>query len=328
VKTVKFDDKREEHLANITLTKSRIKLDQPILFLCGGQVDITLPAPVSVRGALVAHLHAVGCELAEHITLAEDFKDWIHDSVYKDLLIFESDIAHISSLIVIILESAGALTELGLFVRNKSLRNKILVFISDHHYKENSFIKLGPLRHLEDIKDSSVCAYPWEIREDNKLDTNGSIKSTIKFIREDILSTVAKQDKSEAFDIENEGHLSFVIYELILTFRALKLAEIEQYLTKIGISIKRDKLKRLLFLLSKFNLASIETRGHEKFYFALSEVEKVNFGGKFDKTNAKLSAMQYYGTTDTESKRLSVIQSVYKPKASTNAIEQPDSGAA
>lgn len=308
-----FDDKREEYLAQITLETSRIVLSQPILFLCGGKVDALLTEPESVRGALVEHLNRTGCDLAESITLAEDFKDWIHDSIYRDLLVFESDIAHISSLIIIILESAGALTELGLFVRNKALKNKILVFVNEKHYEENSFIKLGPLRHLQDIKDSSVCAYPWEkIASTEKVDLKGSLEVTLKEMRKDIQKIVSDQDKSEQFNKDNEGHVSFVIYEIIKIFRALKLTEIESFLEKLGLTVPREKLKRLMFLLTKFKLVGKMKRGHVEYYYVAIDTIKVDFSGKFEPIKAKLAAMQFYITNDSESKRLQVIKAVYQ----------------
>tara|TARA_R100001244_G_scaffold64627_3_gene53459 strand:+ start:2549 stop:3511 length:963 start_codon:yes stop_codon:yes gene_type:complete len=308
---VKFDDKRIESLAHVTLKNSRIVLTQPILFLCGGQIDIKSVEPLSVRGALVDHLHSVGCDLAQGITLAEEFADWIHDSNYRDLLVFESDIAHISSLIVIILESAGALTELGLFVKNKALRNKILVFVRQDHYEQNSFVRLGPLRHLEDIKETSVCAYPWD--QDN---IKKSLAPSLQEMREDILGAVANQDKSEIFNEENDGHISFVIYEVIKTFRALKLLEIESYLAILKLEISREKLRRLLFLLGKFNLVGCSKRGHVYYYYAATEILKVEFAGKFDQTTAKIAAMQFYINNDGESKRVNVIQAAYKQSVS------------
>lgn len=186
--TLRFDDKRVESLAQVSLENSRVILANPILFLCGGQVNVTSAEPLSVRGALVEYLHSARCDLVEGITLAEDFKDWIHGSIYKDLLAFESDIAHISSLIVIILESAGALAELGVFVKNRALRNKIIVFVSQEHYEEDSFIKLGPLRYLQGIKESSVCAYPWD-----QSDLKKSLSSSLQEMREDILHALSSQ---------------------------------------------------------------------------------------------------------------------------------------
>lgn len=304
--TLRFDDKRVESLAQVSLENSRVILANPILFLCGGQVNVTSAEPLSVRGALVEYLHSARCDLVEGITLAEDFKDWIHGSIYKDLLAFESDIAHISSLIVIILESAGALAELGVFVKNRALRNKIIVFVSQEHYEEDSFIKLGPLRYLQGIKESSVCAYPWD-----QSDLKKSLSSSLQEMREDILHALSSQGGTEAFNRENEGHISFVVYEIIKTFRALKLSEIESYLAAIMLEVSREKLKRLIFLLEKFKLVSSSKRGHIDYYFALSDMVKIEFAGKFDQVGAKLAAQQFYATNESELKRMHVIKGAY-----------------
>lgn len=304
---MKVDDQRKAHLAQISLEKSRVDLSSPIIFLCGGLVDIKEVESTSIRDAFLTYVSKVGCDTADQITLAENFKDWIHDSVYKDLLDFENDIAHISSVIVIILESPGALAELGLFVRNHSLNKKLIIFVNDEHYNAESFISLGPLRYLEAIEKRNVCAYPWDLTNIDE-----SLKESLPEMHEDLLSTMSDLDNSEAFDIKNDGHISFVIYEFIRLFKALKLSEIELYSKEIGIPLKRDKVKRLLFLLQKFELISVGKRGNDEYYFPIKDVDKIHFGGHFDKNKVKVSTMQYYAVNDSESRRFNFIKRLIK----------------
>lgn len=304
---MKFDDKRKAHLAQISLEKSRVDLSSPIIFLCGGLVDLKEIESTSIRSAFLSYVSKVGCETADQITLAENFKDWIHDSVYKDLLDFENDIAHISSVIVIILESPGALAELGLFVRNHSLNKKLIIFVNDEHYNAESFISLGPLRYLKTIEERNVCAYPWDLSNIDE-----SLKESLPEMHEDLLSTMKELDNSEAFDIKNDGHVSFVLYEFIRLFKALKLSEIELYSKEIGIDLKRDKVKRLLFLLKKFELISIGKRGNDEYYYPIKDIDKIHFGGHFDKNNVKISAMQYYALNASESRRFNFIKNIVK----------------
>jgi len=304
---LKFDDKRKDHLAQISLEKSRVDLSSPIIFLCGGLVNVKEVESTSIRDAFLSYVSAKGCKTADQITLAENFKDWIHDSVYKDLLDFENDIAHISSLIVIILESPGALAELGLFVRNHSLNKKLIIFVNDEHYNADSFISLGPLRYLEAIEKRNVCAYPWDL---NNIDE--SLQESLPEMHDDLLSTMSCLDNTEVFDIDNEGHISFVLYEFIRLFKALKLSEIESYSKEIGIDLKRDKVRRLLFLLQKFELISVGKRGHDEYYFPIKDIDKINFGGHFDKNKVKVSTMQYYMLNDKESRRFNFIKGLMK----------------
>jgi len=289
------------------LERTRVSLGSPIVFLCGGLVDIKEASSQSVRHALVSYLHSVECEITNNLTLAEEFKDWLHDSTYKDLLAFEGDIAHLSSMIVIVLESPGSLTELGLFVRNKFLNKKLVIFINEEHDNEDSFISLGPVRHLRSINPSSVFVYPW-----NRSDIDQSLKPSLPEMRQDLLGFLNNLNKSEAFDSNNEGHLSFLIYEIIRIYTPLKISEIDEFLRELKIILRKEKLKRLIFLLSKFDLIKSKRRGHDTYYLTLSEEERLKFGGHFDKAKAKISARQYYALSNEESKRSYILSEVSK----------------
>ncbi len=56
---------------------------------------------------------------------------------------FEDDIANISTLVVICLESAGSLVELGLFVNRKSLAQKLHV--------------VAPFEEIEEMNEKYSC---------------------------------------------------------------------------------------------------------------------------------------------------------------------------
>ncbi len=49
------------------------------------------------------------------VRIAEHYKDWSHDSIYRDLVSFERHVAELSSVIVLVLESPGSIADLGLF---------------------------------------------------------------------------------------------------------------------------------------------------------------------------------------------------------------------
>ena len=273
-------------------------------------MDVKEPSPVSVRGALVERIHSASSSLASAVTLAEDIKDWLHDAIYKDLLVFETDIAQISSLVVIVLESAGALTELGLFVRNKHLKNKVLEFISEHHYQKDSFVTMGPLRYLERSNSACISSYPWS-KSGKYMDMSGEFKGTLDSMISDVENLLADQDKSVAFDEGNEGHVSFFIFELLLTFRALKFGEIIDYLSCVGLPSSKELVKRLLFLLKKFGLVGEKRRGNVDYYFATSMDSRVQLGGKVDIAAATISSMRFYISSELEKKRVDIISSVY-----------------
>ncbi len=296
------EDKRIEHLENINLDSSRVDLSSPIVFLCGGEVDIRNPLEISVRGGVLGLLSSQRPNWS--LILAEHFKDWVADSVYHDLVSFEDDLAAISSLVVLILESPGALTELGLFARHTYLSKKLHVIVNDHHYSQSSFIRLGPLRYLERHNSKSVCAYPWDDK------SPPSLTAILPEICHDITECLSNLDKTEAFSAENNGHVAFLVFEIIKLYRALKFSEIESCLSALKISINRDNLRRTLFLLDKISLVGSIKRGHQDYYWARSDVGKINLA-KLDYTKAKMAAMQFYALNSSEKQRLEVIKKVY-----------------
>ncbi len=307
-------DRRFELVQKIQLSKTKAILQPPIVFLCGGIVDIKQPEVLSVREALLEHMARAHPELEEQTTLAENYKDWLHDGVYADLLEFEDDIAHIASLIIVILESAGSIAELGAFAVNPHLNEKLLVVICEEHYEQDSFIKLGPLRRLDSLREGSVVSYPWNVNSPDP-----SIMPSLEHITDDINCFISDVKGSEGFNDSNPGHLAFLIYELVLNFKALKFGEIESYVKSLLPETSRDKIKKKLFLLQKFNFIFFKRRGGQEFYLPAKYEQRLKIAG-FDKTTAVMSSMQYYVSNPKERRRLTLITDLAsKPKKEGDA---------
>ena len=303
-----YKNKIDRLLSKIVLSTARINLTSPIIFLCGGKIDIAssyASASTSVRNSIYEYVLEHNPDRHAQIVLAEHFVDWINDATYKNLMEFEDDIAHISSLIIIILESPGALTELGIFVKDSKLEKKILVLLTEEHNEQDSFISLGPLRHLKHINDISVCPYPWD-----RHNVNTSIEKHLPDINSDIEKSLQKSitDSSESFSSENNGHIAFLIYELIKLFGALKLDEISEYLNKLKIDINTGKTKRLLFVLGKIEMIASKQRGSATYYYTKTSQNRITFGSRFDKNSSHIEIKGYYALNGNEKTRLDIIQ--------------------
>lgn len=61
----------------------------------------------------------------------------------------ESDLAALSDLIIIIVESPGTYAELGAFSHVSELRRKLLPIVDRHYRGANSFINTGPIRWID-----------------------------------------------------------------------------------------------------------------------------------------------------------------------------------
>jgi hypothetical protein len=239
------------------------------------------------------------------LVIPEDFKDWLHDSVYPDLLSFESDLAQTSSLIIIALESPGSIAELGSFSVNNALKDKIIIIISEHHYTKSSFIVLGPLRQLPEV---NIYSYPYDHKT-----IGTSLNDYLDDIVENIHKNLQAIDKSEKLDSENNGHIALVVYDLLLMFKALKLGEILDYLKLL--SCERNKIitKRLLFLLSKLMLVEKKRIGNVDYFVPLKAEQRINFSSKdksklFDRSSTIIGTAQYYASSTEEKMRRRAIE--------------------
>lgn len=301
---LEVSDPREDYLSLISIEKSRVYLSPPIIFLFGGKIDHLPHPPKSVRCVLYNHILTKYPTLSNSLVIPEDFKDWLYDSVYPDLLTFESDLAETSSLVIIALESPGSIAELGSFSMNGGLRKKIIIIISEYHHKQSSFITLGPLRLLP---EENIFSYPYN---------HIVIADSFDYYLDDLVDNINRYlngiSKTENFNVKNNGHIALAMYELILMFKALKLNEIKDYLKIISISISTIVTKRLLFLLEKLSLITKNRLGNIDYYIPLKNSQRIKFSSKgpkklFDRNTALLGVSQYYTSSRKEEMRKRVI---------------------
>ncbi|WP_429233440.1 retron St85 family effector protein [Aeromonas salmonicida] len=266
----------------------------PIIFICGGSM---IKIGSSLREAIFRYFASnENSNIHDHLLAAENFKDYFKNGAYRDLMDFEDDIASISTLIIICLESAGSLVELGLFCNKPELKNRLLVFVPAEEVEAkpeedieaySSFIYLGPLQSLKHANDSAVMIYPWPSPNSLKYEH-------IDLIAQDIENKLETVRKVDSFSEVNSGHLAFLIHDIIKLCEPIKLSEIELVLISLIIDCPVRKLTRLLYLLEKTNfIAPYEYSGSTYYYVKNEKLSKIKYGksksGKiFDFPNAKM----------------------------------------
>lgn len=250
------------------------------LFLCGGPYggrndDEPLSAiPRSVREAAINSIYSdrLDKKLEFSIILAEDFKDYFKENAYPDLLAFEDDIAKLSTLIVIFLESAGSYVEFGLFCHKEDITKKLLTIVPTEEVdKEDSFIFLGPLSYLKRLDPLSVSSYPFSKY------TEKDYKEA-KFIANDIVNRLASQHRTESFKYNNSGHVALLIFEIISLCYPIKLEEIEFSLAAMEIDLNRSYVLRLIYLLQKMMMVGHHNYSNVKYYYPLEDSRRIRFG--------------------------------------------------
>ena len=122
----------------------------PIVLLCGGRVP-SLNSESSVESensiSLRDSIYVTSPPPNDfEIFYPEEITDWQIDGIFSNLIDFEKSLAGITSLVVIILESAGSIAELGAFSQLPELKNKLIVVVREEYVSgknSNSFINLG-----------------------------------------------------------------------------------------------------------------------------------------------------------------------------------------
>ncbi|EEW59873.1 putative inner membrane protein [Ruegeria sp. TrichCH4B] len=230
---------------------------------------------------------------ADGFVLAENFQDW--ERGYRSLSDFENDIAFISSLVVVILESEGALTEFGLFFANLRLREKLVVVLHNEFHKSESFIKFGLLNPMEHNDQKSVRVYEIDHRKINDVE-----EGEVKDILDDVLEYCDEKDKTEHFNFTDRGHKIFLVFQIIDLFLALTKSEISSHLDGLNVSLSKNELESALYILRKFNLIGMEKKSSQYFYYVptgLTDRIDLRFSKRdrrYDSSTIKIEVAEYY----------------------------------
>ncbi len=270
VKTIFMVDPRDEFFQKLCFKSLRVnKSTSPVVLLLGGKFpDPYTSSPYSsLRHALYE------CSSSSDIEFfrPEDITSWLEDSRFENLLQFEVELSGVCSNVVLIIESAGSIAELGAFSQNPTILKKLLI-IKPATENPISFIQLGILRHIEAEfreEEKKVLSVPW------RTSSPSEIKSEfVEHVLAEITVETRNIKDSEVLDCDNTSHVTTVVRELIRLFCALKLSEIISYLDMFQIFITKDDLKRKLYILEKFKLIKVVEYFRDVYY--LSTEEKYN----------------------------------------------------
>lgn len=124
------------------------------IFLCGAGVD----SDKSVRKEIDEYLRDWRFYIFRYdVVYPEDlFDELLFGEKHVDLLTLENILADSVDAIVLVIESYGAVAELGAFASNALLRKKLVCVVDGKHKKAKSFIKFGPLRLIKDSGEGEI----------------------------------------------------------------------------------------------------------------------------------------------------------------------------
>lgn len=258
-------DPRLNLLNSLDFSACRVEFsDKPIVLLCGGPVKFKL-TPESPEPPVLSLRHAItNLHPSYEIFRPEEVENWQSDGIFKDLMSFESELAAICSLVVIILESEGAIAELGAFSQLPDLSEKIVAVCPEKFRHATSFINFGILRFIAAKKSTNVKSYPWAPDHPSFVISPELVEDVVS----DIQGELDQLAKSQLLRVNHHSHVMVLICELLRFFTALKEHEILEYLIVFGVNVDPDALKGKLFLLCEFEL--IKMQGYSDAHFYLS----------------------------------------------------------
>lgn len=304
-------------------TRFKVNQSQHRIFICGGPVDVTKPIPPSFRNRFISYAASKNSHIEESIILAESFKDYFKENAYSDLLVFEDEIANLSSLILIFLESPGSLVELGMFCSRPQFYRKLLIVAPQEKTEsEDSFIYLGPLEHISRKESSSVMIYPWPRDDVEKYDVSHLDDLLLGVV--DKLGMISKEVK---FNSENSGHIALLIHEIIRVSYPIIVSEIELAMLALGINVSQADINRHLYLLIKLGYVKSQHYSSYKYYYSSTPSYKsINYGkdrhGRVVESNSiELRINQSYTTDrdDSSRKRIAAKKLIIQKMESDNA---------
>ncbi|MEA3327076.1 MAG: retron St85 family effector protein [Chloroflexota bacterium] len=241
------------------------------VFLCGAARDNKDSTRAKLEEALLMTLYY---RYKYQLAYPEDlFTDLLLGHGRHDLISLENILADSVDAIVIIVESWGAVAELGMFSSNDKLRKKIVCIIDKKYKKSKSFIKLGPVRLMKDKKEGVVL---YEDFEDFK-----GIEPPIKKIHQAI-NTVSKESEKVSGVINALQAHVFVLMCIFLLEPVKKEMIID--LVKYSVKIKHDIAEvlsstALSMLISKREI-KLEPDGYRLTKFGLNEFKSISRIGK------------------------------------------------
>ena len=270
--------------------KTRFRYPSRPIFLCGGVIRTDEGATCPSLRDYLYRVRKIEGKLPSKIVLAELANQLFVETDYKSLIRFEEDIALLSGLVVLVAEGPGSLAELGSFEANRTIRRTLRVLIQDIYESDQSFIRNGPVRQLEEDNDTSVAYYPWRTNSAGSL-----IKSSIK----DEVTSICNYINDEYSRVPLSQRLSgahakkrflFCLYWITHLCGGALRSTIYEIFRSIFPSAKDSDIRNGLFCLQLLGWIGRVHYGPREYIFALHDDDPFVYRFKASVTNTNATA--------------------------------------
>ena len=269
-----------------SLDASRCRIINPprIIFLCGGKASFNYvraenrPDFESARDYLVQYLWDHHNPLARRTKLAEQLtENWGDRGLFDDLLALEEQIAWLADAIVVIVESPGAVAELGAFIALPHLIDRTVPVLNSKYYDKSSFITEGIIRRWEMKTGEEALYFHWNDEDLNRPETLKDLEDASRELSSLLLTRQAAAPKSKRFDSTDRGHVMLLIAQLIKLNGLMEPPDLVESLKRFSTDIDSTGLSQMLLVLTRLGIIERSKRGNYEYYTRKGQDELIHF---------------------------------------------------
>lgn len=283
-----------ELLKLVDFDRSEIRRENRTVFLCGGRLDPAAISLPSVREAFLRHLPDRENLNGASIILAERATEALPGSNFTNLLDMEEYISAIVDGVILMVESAGSICELGAFVKTPEIRSKLVVLISNKHNNISSFIKLGALNYFDEASDgdAEISPFHWDFVDNEVSIQNYVLKDIVTELTES-LDRVRPRGKFVSKSLGDRIYLTLTICHIL---RGAKLAEIKECYVNIELEEFESEIVKHLSVLEICKHIMPVSHGKKiKYFVPLIEQIPMKFAFKSDAKDRDRDTLRWIG---------------------------------
>jgi hypothetical protein len=219
----------ERIVSSLSPDHYRFRRISPVVFICGGLNS-------KPRDTLRNYLRKQKKDF--QIFYAERVWELISSNPGLGALKMEADLAALSDLVVIIVESPGTFAELGAFSHVEPLRKKLLPIVDLKYKGATSFINTGPIRWIDEESDFRPTIWT---NQNQILECADELERRI--------NTIPKPKSAKVSDLaKSRKHLLFFLCDLVAVIAPTTVEVLGHFMEKIAPSVPIAELEITLLV--------------------------------------------------------------------------------
>jgi hypothetical protein len=150
---------------------------------------------------------------------------------------------------------------------NAAIAPRLKIIVQDKYYSDESFIRNGPIRHMEESWEDSVSSYPWSVSSGDNTIKKSSAAPHVSSTRQELIDRLAKVAAKEALDVTNKRHVMILIFWIVQRLRGAILKEIADSLSHFGVTETQENIRKYLYCMRVADWIGEKKYGHPIYYY-------------------------------------------------------------